>query len=317
VAGIAEFLNREHDSNTMARLLPIYLTAVVSIEVEADNNAKRPIATGFLFGKRAGADPKGSPLYRVFLVTNRHVFQNPSTKKYVEKVFLRLNKEGGKETKYYPVDLLNAESKPIWIQHDDERVDIAVLSINGQMLREEGISFFFFTDDEHTFLMRDREAVGIATGDSLFVLGFPMGIRGELQNAAIARKGIIARIDDELLKEHYFYVDTSVYPGNSGGPVIIEAEIMAVGGTKSVNQTRLIGVVSSGVTYQDIAVSQQTGRSRVIFEEQTGLTRVVPIDSVIEAIGSYLKKLVPAPPEKAVEAPNPSTESAGPSQAAS
>ena len=298
-----------YDVNTMARLLPIYLNAVVSIEIETGKNAKHPIATGFLFGKREGNDLQGTPLYRVFLVTNRHVFQNPSTKKYVEKVFLRLNKEGGKETKYYPVDLLDAESKPIWIQHDDERVDIAVLSINGQMLRDEGVSCFFFTDDEHTFLMRDREAVGIATGDSLFVLGFPMGIRGELQNAAIARTGIIARIDDELLKEHYFYVDASAYPGNSGGPVIIEAEIMAVGGTKTVNQTRLIGVVSSGVTYRDVAISQQTGQPRIIFEEQTGLTRVVPVDSVIEAIGSYLEKHTPAPPEKAVEAPKPSTES--------
>lgn len=289
----------------MARLLPAYLNAVVSIEIEIDKDRKQPIATGFLFGKHSGKDANGVDEYRVFLVTNRHVFQNSTTKKYVEKVLLRFNKEGGKETKYYGIVLLDANKQPIWIQHDDERVDIAVLSINGQILHQEGISFFFFADNEHSFLMRNRDEVGIATGDSLFVLGFPMGIRGEIQNAAIARKGIIARLDDELLKEHYFYADASAYPGNSGGPVIIEAAIMSVGGTKAVNRTCLIGVVSSGVTYQDVAVSQQTGRPRIIFEEQTGLTKVVPIDSVVEAIESYLKKLTPAPPEKAVEAPKP------------
>jgi hypothetical protein len=291
----------------MARLLPIYLDAVVSIEVEGPQD-KQPIATGFLFGRRSGEkDPSGQDLYGVFLVTNRHVFEDPVSKKHLPKVFLRFNVSGGQPARHYEVNLLDPSGKPIWIRHAADSADIAVLSINGQKLREEGIKFFFFSEDRHSYLMADREKYGIATGDGLFVLGFPMGIRGAAQNFVIARKGIVARVDEEVLKEHFFFVDVAAYPGNSGGPIVIEVEIVAVGGTKAVSETRLIGVVSKGITYQDVAVSRQSGQPRVVFEEQTGLVKAVPIDSVVEAIDAYMKTQTPQPPEKEVEAPTPNT----------
>lgn len=289
----------------MARLLPIHLDAVVSIEV-ADAQGTVSIATGFLFGRKTGEkDQEGNDLSRVFLVTNRHVFEDVATGQYLEKVFLRFNMTGGQASRSYEVNLLDAGNKPIWIRHPSDAADIAVLSINAKMLRDEGIRFFFFVEDLHSYLMKDREDLGIATGDGVFVLGFPMGIRGAAQNFVIARKGIIARLDEEVLREHYYFVDVAAYPGNSGGPVVIQAEIQSVGGTKAVNQTRLIGVVSQGITYREVAVSQRTRQPRIVFEEQAGLVKVVPIDSVVEAIDIYMKSQMPQPPEKPVEAPTP------------
>jgi S1-C subfamily serine protease len=290
----------------MARLLPVYLDAVVSIEVETGNSDKAPIATGFLFGQKMNQqDSSGKDLYRLFLVTNRHVFENPLTHIYLEKVFLRFNMTESQSSKYYEVNLLDKDKKPTWIKHELDAVDIAVLPINAQLLRAEGIRFFFFMEDAHAYLMKDRGTHGIATGDGVYVLGFPLGIRGSSQNFVIARRGIIARVDEEVLKEHFFFVDVSAYPGNSGGPVIIDAEIVSVGGTKTVDQSRLVGVVSQGVAYQEVAISQQTGRPRIIFEEQTGLVKVVPIDSVLEAIEKYLQEMEAPPPEKSAEAPAP------------
>ncbi len=156
--------------------------------------------------------------------------------------------------------------------------------------------------------MKDRNNIGISVGDEVFVLGFPLGIRGTTQNFAITRKGIIARLDDELLNDHYFLIDASAYPGNSGGPVVNVSESQSLQGTKAVNQTRLIGVVSAGIPYQDIAISQQTRRARIVFEEQTGLVKVVPVDSIVEAIDIFMKNNQAQPPEKSIEAPKPLTE---------
>ena len=39
-------------------------------------------------------------------------------------------------------------------------------------------------------------------------------------------------------------------------------------------------MVSGYIPYQDVAVSQQTGRRRIIFEENSGLGKVVPYDAI-------------------------------------
>ncbi len=81
-----------------------------------------------------------------------------------------------------------------------------------------------------------------------------------------------------------YIVDAPVFPGNSGGPVIIKPELVSISGTKSQKESRLIGLVKSYINYKDIAVSPQTGRPRVVFEENTGLTKVEPVDHIIETI---------------------------------
>ena len=77
-----------------------------------------------------------------------------------------------------------------------------------------------------------------------------------------------------------FLLDATVFPGNSGGPVLSKPEIAAIGETKPNLQCKLIGVVRAYVPYQDMAYSRQTGRPRVIFEENSGLTEVLSVDLV-------------------------------------
>lgn len=81
-----------------------------------------------------------------------------------------------------------------------------------------------------------------------------------------------------------YIIDAFVFPGNSGGPVIIKPELMAIQGTLPMTETRLIGLVKSYIPYRDVAISPQTGRTRVIFEENTGLTNVEPVDYIIQTI---------------------------------
>jgi S1-C subfamily serine protease len=280
-------------------LIPLqYLNAVISIEIEKKNDKgilqKVSIATGFLIGKKVAESDEKAPLYRLFIVTNRHVFQNQKTKEYLPEVFFRFNTLDDK-SHYFKTNLLKEDKSPIWLMHEDERVDLAVLPINAGAINDAKIKYYFFHDDD-SFFAKDFSEKNISTGDGLFVLGFPMQISGKARNYVIVRKGIIARVDEEVLEDKFFYIDASSYPGNSGGPVIHKPEIIAITGTKSNSSAGLIGVISSGETYSDVAISQQTQSPRIVFTEQTGLVRVVPVELIFEIIDKIVT------PQKSEEA---------------
>lgn len=287
----------------MALIPPRYLNSVVSIEVERTNDQGEAkitsVATGFLVGKAIGKkDDKGTH-FRAFLVTNRHVFYNKRTGVYLDNVFLRFNTLDNK-SHYFKVNLLKDDKTPLWSMHTDEKVDLAVLPLNGKAITDAKIDYFLFNDKYLVYAKCFKEN-NISTGDGLFVLGFPMSISGKTKNCVIARQGIIARVDEEVLEERFFYIDASAYPGNSGGPVISKPELVAVQGTRCNSKANLIGVISSGETFSDIAISQQTGEPKIIFTEQTGLVRVVPIELACEIIDDIIAN---APQEAKVEETN-------------
>jgi hypothetical protein len=254
----------------MALIPPNYLNAVVSLEVPKKGKTdkdNKTIATGFLYGEPVKRiQEKKITFYRIFLVTNRHVFEDKEGK-LLEKVLLRFNLTEKRGTKCYQVDLVDKD-KPKWIKHKNDKVDLAIIHLNANAMKKEGIDFYFFRSDSDVLLTDDFEEKGISTGDGIFILGFPLGLRGESRNFAIVKSGTISRTDDEVLKNKYFLIDSSAYPGSSGGPVISRPEVVSIHGTKALKRSGLIGIVSKGVTYQEVAVSTQTGRPRIIFEEQ-------------------------------------------------
>jgi len=128
-------------------------------------------------------------------------------------------------------------------------------------------------------------------GDFAYVLGFPMGIVGERRSTVIVRRAAIARIRDALDKSsNDFLIDAFIFPGNSGGPVVSKPEAISIRGTKSQSASYLIGIVRSHVSYRDVAVSRQTNLPRVIFEENSGLATVHPVDSFQEIIPRFREK---------------------------
>jgi hypothetical protein len=51
-----------------------------------------------------------------------------------------------------------------------------------------------------------------------------------------------------------------------------------------INEYRVIGIVSSYIPYQDAAISPQTKRPRIVFEENSGLTSVVPTEELMRLL---------------------------------
>jgi len=273
-----------------------YLDAVVSLEMEIKEGADtkyQTIGTGFICGLHYGEKTeKGGDILRVFTVTNRHVVAGKDV------VWVRLNTKGG-AAKRYRLQLKDEEGKT-WLCHPDGKVDVAVVMTAARMLTAEGIEFTYFPPEQIAMLGQMKD-LGIAAGDDIFLLGFPMGMSGVERKYVIARGGIIARIDDEILKEaHGFRIDSAVFPGNSGGPVIVKPTNVSLKGGKAY----VIGVVKSYIPYREVAYSLATNppTPRVEFMENSGLAFVVPMDFVKETADELMKRAGPkaAPPEPKV-----------------
>ncbi len=273
----------------MPLLPPHFLDTVVALGVPLADDSVRYTATGFFYGLPSGEDGQ----YEVFLVTNRHVVEGAASLK------ARLNRSGRADSQTYDVDLEQGDSK-LWTAHDT--CDIAVIPVNARMLQDSGIQFRWFQSDQQP--TREEAAdLEISEGDGVYVLGFPLGLAGEHRNYTIVRQGVIARVRDWLGESgRTILVDASVFPGNSGGPVITKPENFSIEGTKHNNRALLIGMVASYVPYDDVAVSQQTGRPRVIFQENSGLAEVVPIDVVHETVEAARQERI-ATQEKSVSDP--------------
>ena len=142
------------------------------------------MATGFLIGKAIGEkNEQGQQSYKLFLVTNRHVFYNNKNKEYVKEVLFRFNTTESK-SHHFKVSLLNSSGTATWSMHSNEKVDLAVLPINADAMTEAKIDFYFFREND-LFFAKDFGTKNISTGDGLFVLGFPMSISGKAKNFVI------------------------------------------------------------------------------------------------------------------------------------
>ena len=71
-----------------------------------------------------------------------------------------------------------------------------------------------------------------------------MALNGIERNYVLVRSGVIARVDDLLESvSSTFLIDANVFPGNSGGPVLLEPTVFKLPGTKASATAYLIGVV--------------------------------------------------------------------------
>lgn len=235
------------------------------------------IATGTLLGYEDADQtnaPDGQTTFSLYLVTNRHVIDGKS------HLWIRFNQGAGSQR--FRVGMTRDDGSPIFSVSD--QFDVAVTAINGEALRHAGADFSVLPD--HAVLDLDGiQSLGVAGGDDVFVLGFPMGIAGRECKYAIVRSGVIGRVDGEIVENTGgFLIDCPVYPGNSGGRVVLRPEPFSLKGLETHRNVHVIGIVSGYLPYVDSAISQQTGETRITFQENSGLATVVPIDAIHELV---------------------------------
>ena len=168
----------------MALLPPGFLDMVVAIgALNEDGGTVVANATGTLVGWPVHKNEEGEQLYRVFLVTNRHVVEDR------DLFFVRFNQ--GVNSKWYQVDLKDENGDALWHRHSDAQCDLAAVSLNPEALKAEGAEFGFFSSDKIWAYQAEMEATGIAAGDGVFVLGFPLGLAGTEKSYVIVRGGTL------------------------------------------------------------------------------------------------------------------------------
>ncbi len=266
----------------MALIPPHFFDCVIAIGVRENSDHIKWIGTGTLIGRLFRKVSEGESEYHIYIVTNRHVLKKHKT------AVVRFNPMEAEPAKDFDIPLFDSNGIPYWQAHS--KADLAAIGIDADFLKQEKVSYSFFKSDSQSMILSEMVQNGVSEGDFIYVLGFPMGIVDLDRQYVIARSGIIARLRDAQEKRGLEYlVDASVFPGNSGGPVIYKPEIISVEGTRSVARPSLIGIVSGYLSFKDNAVSQQTGKTRVVFEENSGLATVIPMDYVLETIDFCFK----------------------------
>ena len=143
-----------------------------------------------------------------------------------------------------------------------------------------------FDLEDHALTLSQMKSTGVEEGSFVYALGFPMNLVDAIK-APICRLGCVSRVMDAFIRQKghpTFLVDATVFPGNSGGPIINRPEEISITDTPSNSSANLIGILSEYIPYQETLYSRQTGRARMIQEENSGLTVVHPVDRIKEVV---------------------------------
>ena len=216
------------------------------------------------------------------LVTAKHVIADMNTGQLKDDkmwTFTNLKKGGLNKV---PIKDIREKLDLKWIFHRYKKVDLAILpfTLKTDIQDVKVIPEKLFVTVENLFELYD-----------IFFLSFQPGVEIKNEVAPIIRTGVISRID----KDKTFYIDGAAFPGNSGSPVFLKPSPIIFkeeGISLGINKLggKFIGIIGAYVPYSEYAISLQTGNTRVVFEENTGLSLVWSVD--------YLKEIIKSKPFK-------------------
>ena len=200
------------------------------------------------------------------LVTAKHVIENFwASGGKDEEIFIFLNNEEGK-LHTQPLAEIKSVTGAKWIF--SKTADVAVIPFPlsvGSGLDAKVLSERMFLDSSQLLELQD-----------LFFISFQPGIEGRDSLTPVIRRGMVSVVNSD----GSFYMDAFAFPGNSGSPVFIRPSAGNLFTQEGVSlgadprSCRFVGVIGAYLPYREVAISTQTKRPRVIFEENTGLALV-------------------------------------------
>ena len=147
---------------------------------------------------------------RYVLVTARHVvFDLGGTGGVFPGLYFWGNRIDGTEFERSFEEMTKRWPNLGWVGHPNEQIDIAA-SVVGLDLKGDRIAFVDLSDFQ--------SAEGVKKGRDIYYLGYPKGLGSYRGSDPMVRKGIVALRETGA---SYFYIDATVAPGNSGGPVFV------------------------------------------------------------------------------------------------
>jgi serine protease Do len=208
-----------------------------------ENYIKGDSGTGFVY---IGSDKKN------YILTNYHVISQAHT------LSITFETVEGEKTKFSDLQIVAA----------DEDMDIALLALGGQNFFKEGLSLITRTIEE---------------GEDVYSAGFPAGVgntmvwqlgRGIISNASVR---IPSGDDTEKMLGPFIQHTAQVDPGNSGGPLLVQARGVTTGySVAGINTLKIIGRQAANYaipvtrvrSFIDASMKLQTVDQRPILEER-------------------------------------------------
>ena len=197
--------------------------------------------------------------------TAKHVVQQN------EDVFFRIPQKAGGTPDHRPHHQMKVRSGTGWLYSTNADVALTILFIN---LETDDVSFIPLD-----ILAAKYERVSV--GDDVFVSGFPSSVM-ELDAPALRGGMVSSKLPDAMI-----LIDAFTFPGNSGGPVFWKPTMgLNIYGNK-VGEGRLpclIGLALYSPMYSEGAISPSSGRTRVVFESNSGFTKIVSASRILEML---------------------------------
>lgn len=269
--------------------------STIQIDIECEDGS-RGSGTGFFVNLEPDCETHRRMLA---LVTNKHVVRDA---KRLTLVFT-LQKGGVPQVgKKYRLSL--DDFRPLWVFHPDEEVDLCAL----QMAMAVAYAKITAKVDlmikpfERSQIADKRTLSEFVQTDDVFMIGYPCGIRDEVNNQPIFRRGSLATNPQyDFMGKPDFLIDMPVYPGSSGSPVVgVHSGLQVDDGYPCVmdpdfGDVKLLGVVHrtmlEGRGVQELPVDVH---KREIVTIPNNLGKVVRADRILELeslFGQILRKV--------------------------
>jgi hypothetical protein len=258
------------------------LFSTVRIGVEGDNEAS--LGTGLLIKYRI---PDDTEKFHVFLVTCKHVFEDPH--RQISIKFHTL----GKTEKYknYPdlgrfLELSTQSYKDGYFEHPDPEIDLCCLQLTkivDDTTRSNDSPNIFFKAGEPGFFATFEEEV-LLPGTEVFAIGYPEDEYDVFNNLPLMRCGNISshpKIDYNGYP--VFLIDAETHPGMSGGPVF----------AKLGSEVRVVGMVSDMLaTYHPIKRENSEEGDESESQIRMGLGIVIKANKIKELLDHSYQRIL-------------------------
>jgi len=156
---------------------------------------------------------------RLYLVTSRHVVFDESSGHFPDRLEVELHMNAVDLTQSTGFSMLLYENgKAVWHQGRDSgsEIDVAALELDRSKLPGETMLRAF----SPAHLQTAPGSVGI--GNSLLVVGFPLGFHDALHHLPVARHAVVASsFGIRFQGQGFFLTDARTHRGTSGAPVVM------------------------------------------------------------------------------------------------
>ena len=214
-----------------------YVTARISIQNPPGGAGQGTYGTGFFYGLNFTLND-GSPNSRLLLISNKHVFVDPTRKMTIK---VNKKKDDGSPDFGNVASIIFPGFASRYYPHPDPGVDLACVDVTQLKYMRVGGKPLYIKNLADEFLTPiDYEKV--APGSDVLFVGYPNDFYDTHNNLPLARKGSLSSIPNvDFEGKGELVIDAEVFGGSSGSPVFADWD----------NKYRLLGVLVRSVGRTD------------------------------------------------------------------